>query len=135
MGRFARVSLTFDLVEQLGALRPAVVDKSLHVLLKASHRLLHVDVPVLGTPDAGLQVKEVLVCPLVSVDYRGSLSLNGLVFALLRPHSLVLEKGIEGLGKVLHQRRLLVICLQEACLVRLELFQFLLEELSFVVGD
>lgn len=75
-----------------------------------------------------------MVSPFVTVDDRGSLPLDCLVFALLGSYSLVLQQRIERAAKILQQCRLLVVGLHESVIVLAILLQFLLEELILVVG-
>lgn len=60
---------------------------------------------------------------------------NRLIFRLLSSYSLVLQQVAVDLGKLFHQRSLLVVRLKEPVLMRAELFQFSFKELVFLPGN
>lgn len=70
----------------------------------------------------------------VPAEDRIALAGEGLVFVLFRADTFVLQKVTVCACEILHDRRLLVNCLQDAVLVRSEFFKFCLEELVFLAG-
>jgi hypothetical protein len=135
LSALVRGPVLLDLVQQLGALGSPVVDEGLDVLLQTLYRLFHLLVPRLRTLQAGFQVQEFLVCPLVLGDDCASLSLERLIFALLCPDSLVLQKAVERHRQLSHQGCLLMGRLNKTVLIRPVFLELLLEQLLLVVGD
>lgn len=70
----------------------------------------------------------------VAAQDRVTLAGEGLVFVLFGADTFVLQKVTVGACELLHDRRLLVDCLQDAILVGSELLEFCLEKLVFLAG-
>jgi hypothetical protein len=133
LGTLLCLPLLLDLVEKLSALGSPIIDKGLDVLLKTLNRLFHLLIPCLGALQTSLEVQELLIGPFILANNGAPLSLEGLVSALLRTDSLVLEQRVKRHGEFSHECCLLVIRLDEPVLIWAVFLELLLEELLLIV--
>lgn len=125
----------FDGAEQLSALTSPVLHKALDILLQTVDRVTHFFVELLSPAQPRLQIAVSLIYLAVLVQDGITLAREGLVLVLLALDTLVLQQIVIRPCQLLHKRRLLVVRLQYSVLVRTELLQLCLEQLSFLVRD
>jgi hypothetical protein len=80
------------------------------------------------------EVDVCLVNLTVPAEHCVALAGERFVFVLFGPDTFVLQKVTVCACELLHDRRLLVVCLQDAILVRSELLELRLEKLVFLAG-
>ena len=124
----------FDGVEELAAFAAAVFNKGLDVLLQAFDCVFHFGVELACSLKACNEIDVCLVDFTVAAEDRIALTGERLVLVLFGADTFVLEQVAVRARELLHDRRLLVVCLQNAILVRPELLEFRLEELVFLAG-
>lgn len=125
---------SFDGVKELATFAATVLNKRLHILLQAFDRILHLRVELACSFEACDKIDVCLVDFAVAAENRVALAGKGLVFVLFGADAFVLQKVAVCACELLHDRRLLVDCLQNAVLMRSELFEFRLEELVLLTG-
>lgn len=129
MSRGTAGLVALDLVEKLRPFGSSVVDKGIDVLPETFHGLSHFSVEALRLGEPRDQLAKCVVDLSVARHHHISLPRDRLVLGLLGSNPLVLQQIPVRLGQFFHQRCLLVICLDDAILVRPELLQFGLKQL------